>query len=144
MAMAFTFRVLENGARNYTLQVNAVDASATTVATSNGSSNGIVAANGYAGVTTHFKIRRILYNTVNSIARVQWHATSNVDLVFLNGFGDFNMTDKFGMSPQGFFDDGGAGVTGDIDITSVATSTVAAGNNATSAFSLVFFCIKGA
>lgn len=143
MAMAFTFRVLENNARNYILQVNGADASSTTVATSNGSTNGIVAANGYAAVTTHFKIRRIIYNTVNSIARVQWHATANVDLVLLNGFGDWNMTDKLGVSPMGFQDDGGAGVTGDIDITSVATATVAAGNNATSTMSLVFHCIKG-
>lgn len=144
MAMAFTFRVLENGARNYILQVNGADASATTAATSNGTTNGIIAANGYTGVTTHFKVRRILYNTVNSIARVQWHATSNVDLAFLNGFGDWNMTDKFGSNPQGIWDDGGTGATGDIDITSVATSTVAAGNNATAALSLLFFCIKGA
>lgn len=143
MAMAFTFRVLENGARNYILQVNGVDASATTVATSNGSSNGIIAANGYAGVTTHFKVRRIIYNTVNSIARIQWHATSNIDLALLSGFGDYNMTDKVGSNSQGVWDDGGAGVTGDIDITSVATATVASGNNATSTLSLVLHCIKG-
>src|ERR1700759_3419309 len=126
MAMVFTFRVLENNARNYILQVAGVDASSTTAATQDGATTGIIAANGYTP-TTHFKVRRILYDTTNCIAQLQWHATSNVNLALLSGYGDYNMTDKFGMSPQGIWNDGGAGVTGDIDLNSVAIATVTAG-----------------
>src|ERR1700759_3258629 len=112
MAMVFTFRVLENNARNYILQVAGVDASSTTAATQDGATTGIIAANGYTP-TTHFKVRRILYDTTNCIAQLQWHATSNVNLALLSGYGDYNMTDKVGMSPQGLWNDGGAGGTGD-------------------------------
>lgn len=143
MAMAFTFRVMENAARNYILQVVGVDVASTTAATADGSTTGIVAANGYTP-TTHFKVRRILYDTTNCVARIQWHATSNVDLAVLSGYGDFNLTDKAGSNPMGIWDDGGVGVTGDIDISSSAIATVATGGGVTASITLVFFCIKGA
>lgn len=144
MAMAFNFRVLENSARNYILQVNGVDAVTTVAATQDGTSTGIIAANGYTP-TVHFKVRRILYSTFNCVAQLQWHATSNVNLAVLNGFGDLNMTHFFGMNPQGIWNDGGAGVTGDIDLFSVASSAITQGasNPITASMHLVIFGIKG-
>jgi hypothetical protein len=144
MAMSFSFRVLENGSRNYFLQVNGIDAATTTAATTDGNTTGIIAANGYSGVTTSLKVRRIIYNTVNCTARLEWHATSNTDLVYLTGYGDWEM-EKWGMANQGFINDKGAGATGDIDLFSYATNTVTGGAGLfTAAMSLVLFCTKGA
>lgn len=138
MAMAFTYRVLENNARNYILQINGVDAASTTAATRDGSDTGIIAANGYTP-TVHLKIRKINYNTNNCVARLQWHATTNVDLAIINGFGVHDLKDT-----QGIWNDGGTGVTGDIDIQTVASATVTAGTNPiTASLFLVLYAIKG-
>lgn len=144
MAMAFTFRVLENSARNYILQVNGVDAANTTVAAQNGTSAGIIAANGYTP-TVHLKVKRLVYSNTNVLVRLQWHATSNVDLAIMtNDSGDLNLV-RWGMSCQGMWNDGGVGVTGDIDIFTVPLATVAAGANpVTAATTFVLHAIKGA
>ena len=142
--MVFSFRVLENNARNYILQAIGADATTTTAATQDGNSTGIIAANGYTP-TVHLKVRRILYSTWNCVALLQWHASSNVNLAMLNGYGDLNMTDKLGMSPQGIWDDAGSGISGDIDLYSYALATVTGGSGlVTASMTLVLFCTKGA
>ena len=143
MAMSFTFRVLENGARNFLLQVNGADAATTTAATSDGSSNGILNANSIA-LSVHSKIRRITYNTLNCTARLQWHATTNVDLGYLTGYGEFNMIWPGNVNNMGFWNDAGTGVTGDIDLTSFATNTVTGGAGLlTAAMTLLIYGVKG-
>lgn len=143
MAMVFAFRVLENGPRNFVLQVNGSDTANSVAATRNGQSNGILVAAGYTP-TIHFKVRRILYSLTNCVADLQWHATTNVDLAILSGFGDFTLDAMAGKSSQGIWNDAGVGVTGDIDINTITSATVTAGTNPiTSAMSLVLFGLKG-
>src|SRR5690348_12372092 len=96
MAMAFTFTVLENSSRNYILQVVGVDTGATTAYTQDGSSSGIIAANGYTP-TTSLKVRKIEYNATNCAARLQWHQTTNAELAFLSGFGCLDLEDTQGI-----------------------------------------------
>lgn len=137
MAMAFTFRVLENSARNYILEVVGIDTAATTAYTSDGSSAGIIAANGYTP-TTSLKVRRIIYNTTNCMARLQWHATANTELANLSGFGHMCVRDT-----QGIINDKTTGSTGDIDLSSIAIAAVTTGT-VTAAMTLVIEMIKGA
>ncbi len=137
MAMAFTFSVLENSSRNYILEVVGIDTGATTAYTQDGSSSGIVAANGYTP-TTSLKIRRIEYNTTNCAARLQWHQTTNAELALLSGYGCLDLEDT-----QGLINPKGAGSTGDIDLFSIAIAAVASGT-VTAAMTLVIECVKGA
>lgn len=138
MAMAFTFEVLENGPRNYVLHIVGVDTAAVTAYTQDGASSGIVAANGYAAVTTSLKVRRILYNTTNCMARFQWHQTANAELINLSGYGTIDLRDT-----QGIINPKGAGSTGDIDLSSIAIAAVASGT-VTAAMSITIECTKGA
>ncbi|MDB5607789.1 MAG: hypothetical protein JWP25_4689 [Bradyrhizobium sp.] len=137
MAMAFTFSVLENGPRNYVLHIVGVDTAATTAYTSDGSSNGVVAANGYTP-TTSLKVRRIVYNTTNCMARLQWHQTTNAELANLSGYGTVDLRDT-----QGLINPKGTGSTGDIDLSSIAIAAVASGT-VTAAMSITLECVKGA
>jgi hypothetical protein len=142
MAQTYSFRVLENAARNYILQVNATDAVTTTAGTTNGTSTGIIAANGYTP-TIHLKISRVLYNTTNCVAQLQWHATTNTVIASLSGFGDFSL---YEMASRSTFinNDQGTGATGDIDLQSFAIGTVTGGAGlVTASLSLILFCIKG-
>jgi hypothetical protein len=142
MALAYTFRVLENSARNYILQANAVDTSTTAVATTGTASNGIIAANGYTP-TTHLKLYRVWYSIYNLDVRVQWHATTNVDIAIVSGgYGEMNFDEMFGHSTF-VNNDGGAGVTGDIDIAPSYASNITTGGGVTASLSLTLFAIKG-
>lgn len=136
MAMAFTFSVIENSARNYVLQVTGIDTAAVTAYTSDGTSNGIIAANSYTP-TTSLKVRRIVYNTTNCMARLQWHQTSNADFANVSGYGQIDLRDT-----QGFINPKGTGSTGDIDLASIAIAAVASGT-VTAAMTLVIECTKG-
>lgn len=140
MAMSFTYAVLENSARNYILQIVGVDTGTTTAFTSNGSATGIVAANGYAGVTPHLKVRRIVYNATNCAVRMQWHQTSNAELANIAGYGEFCVDDT-----QGLINPNGTGSTGDIDLLTYPIAAVTSGSNIISAmFTMVVECVKGA
>lgn len=137
MAMAFTFRVLENSARNYILEVVGVDTAATTAYTLDGTSTGIVAANGYTP-TVSLKVRKIWYNTTNCMARLQWHQTTNAELANVSGYGFICLKDTMGIQ-----NDKGTGSTGDIDLTSIAIAAVASGT-VTAAMTLIIEAVKGA
>ena len=136
--MAFTFSVIENGSRNLVLQVIGVDTTTTVAWTQDGSSTAIFATN-VSGFTpgVHLKIRRIIYNTTGCMARLQWHQTSNAEALNLSGYGTMDLRDT-----QGIINAGGAGSTGDIDLTSIATSANTAGT-VTAAMTLIIECIKG-
>lgn len=138
MAMGFGFQVLENSARNYILSVNGIDPSTTTAGTTDGTSAGIIAANGYTP-TTSFKIRRIVYNTTNCVVRFQWHATTNVDFLNLSGYGFFDL-----WNTPSLINSKAAGATGDIDILTYPIGTVTGGAGLyTSGFSFVLEAVKG-
>jgi hypothetical protein len=128
--------VLENSARNYILSVCGIDAAAVTAFTLDGTSNGIIAANGYTP-TTSLKIRRVVYNTTNCMARLQWHATGNVDFLNLSGYGCFDV-----WNTPSLINSKATGATGDIDLTTIAIAAVASGT-ITAAFTLVIEAIKG-
>lgn len=139
MAMAFTFSVLENSARNYVLHVVGVDTGTTTAYTSDGSSTGIIAANSYTP-TTSLKVRKVVYNTTNCVVRAQWHQNSNAEAFNVSGYGELCYTDN-----QGLINPKGTGSSGDIDLTTYAIGAVTSGSNVVSAmFSMTIECIKGA
>ena len=138
MAMALTFSVLENSARNYILQITGVDTGTTVAYTSDGTSNGIIAANSYTP-TTSLKVRKVVYNTTNCVVRAQWHQTSNAEAFNVSGYGELCYTDL-----QGLINPKGAGSTGDIDLTTYPIAAVTAGANiVTAMFSMTIECIKG-
>lgn len=136
MAMAFTYQVLENSARNYILSINGVDTSTTVAATAYTTQSGIVAANGYTP-TTSLKIRRILYNAANCIARFQWHATSNVDFLVLSGYGNFDL-----WNTPSLINSKATGATGDIDLIVSTIGAVTTGGGTTASLTIVLEAIK--
>jgi predicted ester cyclase len=137
MAMAFTFQVLDNSARNYILSINGVDVSTTVAATAYTTQSGIIAANGYTP-TTSFKIRRVVYNTTNCVARFQWHATSNVDFLALSGYGNFDL-----WNTPSLINSKATGATGDIDMIASTIAAVTTGGGATASLQIVIEAIKG-
>lgn len=145
MAMAFTYQVLENGPRNLVLAINGVDAATTTGGTQDGSQTAVFVAAGLTAPTIHYKVTRILYSSFNCLTRLQWHATSNVDLAILGqNYGDLNFDLRTAKSIAGINNNGGAGVTGDIDIfTTPLTTLTAAGGGITASVSIWLFGTKG-
>ena len=146
MAMAFTYQVLAKSARNLVLQVNGVDAATVTGGTQDGSQAGIFNAAGISPVpTAHYKVTRLLWSAFNCVARLQWHATSNVDLAILtNTYGDINFDLMTAKSVAGINNNAGAGVSGDIDIFTTPLNTLtAAGGGVCAAISLTLFGTLG-
>lgn len=137
MAMAFTFQVLENSARNYILSINGVDTATTVAGTAYTTQAGIIAANGFTP-TTSFKIRRLVYNTTNCVARFQWHATTNVDFLTLSGFGNFDL-----WNTPSLINSKAAGATGDIDVIVSTIGAVTTAGGSTAAMTIVLEAIKG-
>lgn len=146
MAMAFTYQLLENGPRNLVLAINGVDTATTTAGTQDGSQAGIFAAASVTVPPVHYKVTRILYSSFNCITRLQWHATSNVDLAILGqNYGDINFDLRTSKAIAGINNNGGAGVTGDIDIfTTPLTTLTAASGGVTAGVSIFLFGTKGA
>jgi hypothetical protein len=145
MAMAFTYQLLESSTRNLVFAINGADAATTVAGTQNGTQAGIFNAASVAVPTVHYKVTRILYSSFNCITRLQWHATSNVDLAILGqNYGDLNFDLRTAKSIAGINNNGGAGVTGDIDIfTTPLTALTAAGGGITAGVSIILFGTKG-
>lgn len=146
--MAFTYEVLENGPREFIFLATGIDATTTVAYTSEAAVTGIIAAAVTAASTTyvpsvHNKVRRILYNTTNCAIRLQWHQSTNADLVTLSGYGDWNANLLYGGS-QGITNPNGAGSTGDIDSITIPIAAVSSGSGiVTAAASLQFWITKG-
>lgn len=82
----------------------------------------------------HLKIRRIRYSIQGMSLRLQWDASSPVDIALLgNGQDILDFTNEYA---GGFPNNGGAGVTGNILLTTIGAL---AGSSAT----LNLECIKG-
>lgn len=82
----------------------------------------------------HLKLRKLRFTIAGMSVRLQWAATTPVDLWILNPGEDF--LDFETIFSGGLPNNAGAGVTGDIILT-----TIGAGAN--SNFSIVLECIKG-
>lgn len=137
MADTVTSLLLENGPRNFGY-------SFTNLSDGTGES-GVVKVDGSAtgplGVvqqgqtiypTVHIKIRSVIYSVVNMALRIRWDASSPLDALILNGFGNLD----FGTEGAIFIPVGTTGATGKILFT-----TVAAANN--SSYSVVMRGLKG-
>jgi hypothetical protein len=75
---------------------------------------------------THMKIRRIRYNIDGMYVRLQWDASSPVDIALLgNGQDILDFHDQYA---GGFPNDAGAGVTGNVLLTTIGQVN---GSNAT-------------
>lgn len=139
MAFVATSRTLENGARNLVMEFVGFDSApvANTVA-----ENAVVKVNATTlTLTTHLKIRRILYSIVNASVRMQWDATSPVDIAMLAGYGDYLLTyPQIGV--MGIQNDGGAGVTGNVTFTT--TEVGAAASAGAAGYTITLFMTKGA
>lgn len=146
--MAFTYDVLHNGPRELIFTAIGIDTTTTVAFTSEAAVTGIIAAAMTATSNTytpsvHNKVRRILYSTTNCAIRLQWHQTSNVELITLNGYGDWNANLLYGGS-QGLTNPNGTGSSGDIDSITIPVAAVTAGAGVvTAAASLQFYIIKG-
>lgn len=74
----------------------------------------------------HMKLRRVRYSIEGMYVRLQWEATTNLDIVILgNGQDILDFTNEYA---GGFPNDAGTGVTGSILLTTVGAL---AGSNAT-------------
>ncbi|MDE2101699.1 MAG: hypothetical protein KGL39_30920, partial [Patescibacteria group bacterium] len=84
--------------------------------------------------------RRIVYNATNCAVRLQWHQTSNAELINLSGYGEYCLEDI-----QGIVNPKGTGSTGDIDLLVYPFAAVTAGAGiVTEMFSMTIECVKGA
>lgn len=149
--MAYTYEVLHNGPRELVFTAIGIDATTTVAFTSESAVTGIIAAamtatsNTYTP-TVHNKLRRLLYSTTNCAIRLQWHQTTNADLLTVGGsasWGDWDANKLFAGS-QGLFCPNGAGASGDIDMITIPIAAVTSGSSVvTAAASLMFYIAKG-
>lgn len=136
--MAFSYEVLENSARNFVFVANGVDTTTTVAFTAEATVGGLIAAAGYTP-TTHLKVRRVVHTLGNCLIRLQWHQTTNVDLLILAAGREWDF-----RNTQGIPNPLGTGSTGDIDSITIPTAAVSSGTGiVTATASILFECIKG-
>lgn len=82
----------------------------------------------------HLKLKKIQYAIQGMSVRVQWAASTNIDIVILSP-GE-NVIDYTRLYSGGISNDAGAGVTGDIVLTTIGAS-------ANSNMVLTLECLKG-
>lgn len=131
MADVVTSQTLENGPRfavvKFTNLSDGTGESGVTKvnATSSGTFGVVIQGNTvYPGV--NLKVVDVWYNVANMALRVQWHASSNVDMMVLQGFGHWQFLNQRG-GIQGLVCPSAAGITGSIDFTTVDQAAGAAG-----------------
>lgn len=126
MADAFTSQIYD-GARNLFIKLTDV---------SDGTGLAAVNITNIASLVpnpgVHLKLRRIQYALFGMSVRLQWAASTPVDLILLNpGSDDLDFRRNYA---GGIPNNGGAGVTGDIILTTIGALT---GNNFTIALELI-------
>jgi hypothetical protein len=132
MADTVTTQVLENGPKRLVVKCTNFsdgtgESGVTKVnATSSGSFGVVVQGQTfYPGL--HLKITDIWYDVHGGGLRIQWHASSNVDILVLGGFGHWRFSDvRAGF--QGLVNTAASGATGSIDFTTVGFTNVWAGS----------------
>ena len=105
MADTVTIRTLFKGRRHLVMKfTNESDGTGETGVTkvdATSATNGIV----YQGQTitpgVHLKVTKVIYDVKGMSLRVQWHATSNEDMLILGGFGTQDYRDTGGIQNPG-------------------------------------------
>ena len=137
MADTVTSQTLENGNRRLVMKfTNYSDGTGETGVTkvNAASANGVVIAGQTYYPGTNLKIVGITYDIHGGGLRIQWHATSNVDIVVLGGFGQRQFLDRRGGF-QGLVNTLATGATGSIDFTTVEFGAPFAGGSGPPAYS---------
>ena len=123
MSLTLTTQLLNDGPRNTIVKITGngtMPQAATTVVTASTLSSMLP---GMAGSfpPTLLRVDKIDYSiTDGAIVQLQWHATTNLDIVELFGRGHIDAKHYGGLQ-----NNAGAGVTGDIDIAVVASGAEA-------------------
>ncbi len=124
MADVVTSQVLFSGPRHLVMRFTNVSdgtGESDVVKVNATSANGIVVQGNTIYPGTHLKVTKCQYDVAGMGLRIQWVATTNEDMLVLNGYGEFDMEDIGGIAnPLP------AGATG-----SLAFTTIAAVANAT-------------
>lgn len=89
----------------------------------------------------HLKLRRVRFSITGMSVRLQWEATTPIDIVVLgNGEDILDFTNEYA---GGFPNNAGTGVTGSILLTTIGAAAVGAGNTAGSSYTINLELIKG-
>ena len=137
--MTFTYEVIENGSRDLIFVANGVDTTTTVAYTAESTVTGIISAAASYTPTTSLKVRRVTHALGNCMIRAQWHQTTNADLLFLNGYLNWDF-----KNTQGIINPKGTGSTGDIDLIVIPIAAVSSGSSiVTATASILFELIKG-
>lgn len=124
MADTVTSQILFNGPRHLVMRFTNVsdDTGETGVVKVNATNTGGVVVQGqtiFPG--THLKVTKCQYDVAGMGLRIQWVASSNVDMLVLNGYGTFDFTDIGGV--QNPLPTGATGSIAFTTIGAVANST---------------------
>lgn len=149
MAVTVTSQILEQGPRYAVLKFTGVSTDGTEEsgvtkvnATSSGSLGVIVQGQTfYPGV--NLKVVDIWWDVASWLLRVQWHATSNVDMLALHGWGHWKYINQRNGFGGLYVPSGTTGATGSIDfLTQGAIASPAAGSPASS-YTVIMTVTKG-
>lgn len=135
MADAVTSQLLFNGRRHlsykFTNESDGTGEAAVVKVDATSSTNGIFLSGQTILCGVHLKVARIIYSVFNMGLRVLWDATTDTDMVILNGFGEMDFRSIAGLqNPLG------TGATGSILFTTVGAA-------AGSSYSVVLHLTKG-
>ncbi len=133
MADTVASQIIENGPRRFVIKLtNFSDGTGESNVTKVTAANlGASTAAGFA----HAKIRKVEYAVPTGLVQLQWKASSNVDALILSGTHTMDFEDV-----QGVLNDAGAGITGDLTLTTQGFKAVA---TAASGYTIVLYFIKG-
>lgn len=138
--MAFTYEVIENSSRNFIFVANGIDTTTTVAFTSEAAVTGILAAAGASNITTSWKCRRIIHTLGNCLIRLQWHQTTNADMIVLAAGREWDF-----KNTQGLINPKGTGSSGDIDSITIPIGAVTSGSSIVTATASIWMeWIKGA
>lgn len=125
MADAVTSQTLLDGPRNVVMKFTN---------TSDGTGEAAVLkvdVSALSGAPSRVKIKRVIYSVTGMVARLLWDADTDVTILDLQGDGEMCF-EKIG----GLYNNAGAGVTGDIKLTTV-------GHTSGDSYSIVLEMVKG-
>jgi len=140
MADVVTTQILENGPRRIVTKFTNFsdgtgESGVTKVDATSAGPYGVVIAGQTYYPGTHLKVVGIIYDLKVMSLRIQWVATSNVDMLVLGGFGQWRFTDmRAGF--QGLINPLTTGATGSISFTTEAAA-------ANASYSVILEMIKG-
>ena len=109
--MAFTTQVIEDGFRNYIIKVDGTAAETAAL---------LVDVSSLDPPCTRIRLRKVTYSLdPGAVMQLLWDATTDVNLLTLYGSNDADMCFE---STSGIPNNAGAGVTGDVLLTTASTT----------------------